>query len=416
MTSLKFLQFSDLHFGSRLSESRLGLTLEQLETRRAEFRRTVRDVFTLAVARQVDVVLAPGDLWDTEEFSSEAYHYLLDCVSLLQGIPLVITPGNHDYYSLKSYYHPDFLKSKGFEPWPENVVIFNAPSFTTHTLPGRPDIRVTGCAFQGNVQVDERMLSSLSPMSPEAGTFHLLLFHGSRVDGLPPGGRKMLTAPFSVAELSALNYDYAAVGHYHRMEAFTAPSGRIVGAYAGCTFGRGLDETGPKGVLLGEIVKTAGEPQVRLEHIPLDPRKIVMAEADITGCHHLEALQSTIESQLSGASPEITPEDLVICTLKGTLTPSLSGEYATLQETLEARLSASFFFIRLEARTLAPREPFRASELSEDDLSLEARFSRTLQDKLSETEDPRTKAVLENAMKYGYHALMNHQIEMIYEI
>lgn len=422
MKTLRFLQFSDLHIGSRFSNKRLGLPVEKQAIREDEVRQMIRRIFETARDQQVDVVLAPGDLWDSEHIAPEHIHHFFECVRLLGDIPLIVTPGNHDYYSQRSYYHPDFLETKGYSPWPDNVMIFSGSEFTTRPLPGRDDVWVTGCAFQGNVTIEEKVLDALSPVAPDPEGFHLLLFHGSRVDTLAASG-KALTAPFTLADLQRLQYDYTAVGHYHDLEPFQERSGgRVWGAYSGCVYGRKPKEAGPKGILLGELQKDeSGQVQVSLNPVVLDARKISVEPVDVTGYDHLEELREGVLKQLEASPRGLTPQDMVICRLKGVLSAGLVPDVSSLPQYLQGQLEAHFFHVQCHLKDLqvgsglADFASMAEDNRPEQDLSLEERFCRTLYQEWQATEDEERRQILENALKYGLHALYSQPIEMLYE-
>ncbi|HZI92764.1 MAG TPA: metallophosphoesterase, partial [Patescibacteria group bacterium] len=104
MSKIRFLQLSDLHLDSSLQSGRLGLSQDKARTRLAEIRQILPRACALARERKVDLVLMPGDLFDDEAVTQDTVNFVIDHLARLAPMPVVIAPGNHDYYSLGSPY------------------------------------------------------------------------------------------------------------------------------------------------------------------------------------------------------------------------------------------------------------------------------------------------------------------------
>ncbi len=305
-----FLQVSDVHLDSKLNSLRLALPAAKRQLRASEILAAAERAFTVAQEKKVDAVIIPGDLWDADSVSS-SINRLIEAAGALGQIPVVIAPGNHDYCSADSLYNSDVLTSRGMRPWPDNVHIFRSSSWQLFGHPLRADVSFTGRAFTVNTPVSQRLLAQSVPR--QMGGHNLLVFHGS-LDGYKGGDSGWpgkVTAPFSAAELLALEFTYAAVGHYHDHTEIRG-GGKLLGAYAGCLVGRGIDESGPRSAIYGTIT---GDGQCTLERLELDQRRVVAVSCDITGSTAAEVVadvRNLLDS--AGARPG---SDIVYLHLEG---------------------------------------------------------------------------------------------------
>lgn len=386
----RFLQTSDLHLGSRLTASSLRLPAAKADLRRRELQSVLTSICALARDEQVDALLIPGDLFDDESVPFEEIGFAIETFGNL-GRPVVIAPGNHDYSSPSSFYCPEFLLARYGLRWPPNVFIFQRQRWEELRLPGLPGVCLLGLAFETHVPLCERLLQQAR--AGDDGVT-LLLFHGSRLQTVPPG--KLMTLPFSDAELRATGCIYAAIGHYHEGAAIEA-EGRIIGAYSGCPAGRGLDECGRKSVLLGEI---DADRQVWLRPVQVDPRAVVRVEVECSGALSNASLQQRIEETVchSGARDV----DIVCIVLTGRLHPDLSLHLP------ERLLADSFFHCVMDASGLRP--DYDLNRLAEEAAvsTTEGRFVRRLLEDLRMAEaagDVERARTLRAAIEYGLDAL-----------
>ena len=97
MSMIKLLHAADLHLDSPFD----GLPEAKAAQRRIEQRELLGRISDLARDQQVQLVLLSGDLLDSDSAYGETAEEL---VRILAGIPaqVIISPGNHDYYSHRS--------------------------------------------------------------------------------------------------------------------------------------------------------------------------------------------------------------------------------------------------------------------------------------------------------------------------
>ncbi|HIA53447.1 MAG TPA: hypothetical protein EYN91_15385 [Candidatus Melainabacteria bacterium] len=115
-----FLQLSDVHLDSRFLSGRLGLSHSQRYERNNEMLLSLYRALEEAARRRVDAIFIPGDLFDADTVTGPTINYLIESFSRLGNLPVVIAPGNRDYYSFASPYNPRVLQARGLPPWPDN--------------------------------------------------------------------------------------------------------------------------------------------------------------------------------------------------------------------------------------------------------------------------------------------------------
>ena len=408
MPSIRFLQLSDLHLDSSLQASRLAMPQDRVRTRQAELRQILPRACALVRERKLDLVLLPGDLFDDEAVTQDTINFVIDHLGALAPVPVVISPGNHDFYSLGSPYNDDLLLARKQRPWPDNVHIFKDGRWSTIGLTGpAAGARITGLAHCANALLSERLLALPIERPPRESEdqIDLLIFHGSRDNARIPG-RKIRTLPFADTELASHGFDYAAIGHYHDQASILDREGRIIGAYAGCPAGRGLDEEGEKFVLVGDVTRQNGLTSVTLEKVRLDPRAVRRIDVHCTGVTHREALIRRIEESLT--MTELSFSDMLHIRLLGRIAPGIDPNIP------EGLFEDRFFHVSFDLTMLKPDynlERYREERLK----TTEARFARQMLARIDAEPDPARRRLLENALYYGLDALIQKEVRPRYE-
>ena len=100
-----FLQVSDVHLDSAFAGSKIKLPVSKRKERKQEILEALAKVFEVAKERRVDAILIPGDLWDAESVSSQTVNQVIELCMSVKDTFIVISPGNHDYYSADSMYN-----------------------------------------------------------------------------------------------------------------------------------------------------------------------------------------------------------------------------------------------------------------------------------------------------------------------
>ena len=353
---LHILHAADLHLDAPFA----ALTAEQAMERRAEQRRLLDRLADAAIERGADLVLLSGDLFD----SGQTYHETVEALAAALGripAPVLIAPGNHDFF------HPGSPYAESF--WPENVLIFQSPALQSVDL---PLCTVYGSAFTGPYR-DASPLAGFA--APQNGKPAVMVVHGD-VEGT--GRYGALTR----AEIADSGLTYLALGHVHAASGLQR-AGATYWAYPGCPEGRGFDETGDKGALW---VTIDGD-SVAADFLPLCARRYEILTADLTGRDPAQAVLAALSGG-NGAD---------ICRL------ILTGECAAVDLAALTALAAPLrYAVTLRDHTRVPRDLWAR----EGEDSLTGLFLREMRRRLDGAE-VETRPVLEKAVRFGLAALEN---------
>lgn len=235
---IKILHSADWHLDAPLGLSD-GAQRERL---RREMAKIPERIVALCKENSCDILLLAGDLLDGA-YAADTLQSLKNALQKV-GIPVFITPGNHDFVG------PD-------SPWlsesfSDNVHIFTHPAMESVELP-ELDCRVYGAGF-------------LSPDCPGLLADFEHRYGEKYAIGVLHGDPTQVSSPYNPItkeQVKSSGLSYLALGHIHKGGAFTA--GSTLCAWPGCPMGHGFDETGEKGVLLVTVDETA-----TAEFIPLD--------------------------------------------------------------------------------------------------------------------------------------------------
>ena len=358
---LRFLHAADFHLDSPF----VALGGQKAALRRQEQRKQLRELAELA--QGTDLVLLAGDLLDSIRAYGETREALQEFFRCLP-MPVFIAPGNHDAYIPQSPYTRMEL--------PENVHIF------TQTMPERVFLPELGCTVWGAAFRSERAEAPLRGFHAEKdGNLQLMVVHGEVTEGNSKYG------PIAQEDIAASGLSYLALGHKHGFSGLQR-AGKTWWAYPGCTLGRGFDETGEKGVILGSL---DGE-ECTLEFRPLSGRMYRDLEVDVTGA---ETLEQAVLADLS----EDWREDILRVTLR--------GEWETKPETesLLRALEGCCWSLTLRDETRLTRDLWRMA----DEDTLRGAFLRILRKQYEAAGDEEKRERITRAARYGLAALEDRE-------
>jgi len=227
---LKILHSADWHLDSPF----VGFSEEQRRYLKEAQRKIPGMIADLCRREDCDMMLLAGDIFDgevTRETLEDLKKTLEGC-----GVPVLISPGNHDFCAPGSPWRE--------ESWPENVFVFTGDleSVTIHGL----DCRVYGSAFRS--MDSPPLLEDFQAEGRER--YRLAVLHGDPLQRSSPYN------PITNAQVRGSGLHYLALGHVHKAGAFR--SGETMCAWPGCPMGRGWDETGEKGVCIVTLGETVG--------------------------------------------------------------------------------------------------------------------------------------------------------------
>ncbi len=234
---IKILHSADWHLDAPMT----GFDGAAAATLQKESRQIPEKIVSLCKQEACDLLFLAGDLFDTIP-SRETVLSVQGALAQLD-IPVIITPGNHDFCAPASPYLA--------EGWSENVHIFKKPEIESIVLP-ELDCRIYGCGY---ATMDcPGLLKNFQQSGAEK--YQIGVFHADATT-------KSTYFPITKAQLQESQLDYVALGHIHKQGSITA--GKTLCLWPGCPMGRGFDELGEKGVIVAILDET-----VTAEFIPLD--------------------------------------------------------------------------------------------------------------------------------------------------
>ena len=361
MSKLKILHSADLHLDSPFE----GLTAGKAAIRRGEQRQLLSALSGLARDEKADIVLLSGDLLDSGNTYRETGEELVRCLGQIDA-PVLISPGNHDYYSAQCPYAR--LK------FPENVHVFTKPEIEWVELP-ELGVRVFGAAFTD--KYSGPLLRGFKAERRE-GVLNLLCIHGEL------GCGDSSYNPITEQELRDSGMDYVALGHIHKASGLQR-AGASWYSWPGCPEGRGFDETGEKTVNLLEL----GEGECSLETRSIAQRRYELLKVDVTGSDALLAVHTQL--------PDETVRDIYRIILTG------ETEQSPDLKQLDAALSQMFFQLQLRDETRLRRSVW---ERSGDD-TLRGLFLEKLKKRYDSAKTEAERIAIEQAARWGLAALDN---------
>lgn len=364
---LRILHTGDIHLDSPFSK----LDLRLAELRRQELRRTFAAVMQYAEMEKVDLLLIAGDLFDHSFVTRETLALLSRELGKL-SCPVVIAPGNHDWYGEKS-------------PWtraalPENVHVFSSENLSRFSFDAL-ECDVYGYAFTGPEMTSCPLRGA---RVADDTRIHVALCHGDL------GVEDSVYAPLRKEDILAFGADFTALGHIHNPPdpVLTEDARRGYG-YCGCLLGRGPDERGAKGALLIEIDGEAGQRRVSVEKIRFSERRYETDELSLTGV----STQTEAEERIAALIREKNYATDTLLTLR--LTGYTDAAFLLGAETLEKR-DFGLFSLTLRDETMP-----EAGGGLEADPTVRGEFYRLL----AAEDDPEKKEVATLALRYGLAAL-----------
>ena len=245
---MKILHSADLHLDAPFS----GRTGEQADHLRRELLAVPGKLADLCVARQCDLVLLAGDLFDGA-YSRESYRALYAALERM-AVPVFVTPGNHDHCGMDSPWEREI--------WPDNVRVFTKERIESVALP-EFDCRVYGAGYQA-MDCPGLLVDFVTEGTEK---YHIGLLHADPTQPVTP------YCPMNKEQVRQSGLDYLALGHVHKSGDFRA--GQTLCAWPGCPMGRGYDETGEKGALIVTL-----DESVATEFVPLNTPRFYDLQSD----------------------------------------------------------------------------------------------------------------------------------------
>jgi DNA repair protein SbcD/Mre11 len=378
MKPVRFIHTSDVHLDTSFSCFPSRLCNRKREAIRSTFRRILED----GRKHEVDFILVAGDLFEQERITADTFEFIKQQTAALGEIQVFISPGNHDPCVSGSPYREN--------SWPGNVHIFMAEEFRSVELADL-GVRVTGFGFTRPF-LEEHHFRRL-PALPD-DLFNIVLSHGSDVTRVPVG--KTRHGPFEISEIAGKNVRYCALGHYHQLHQVSNPVDAAQVWYSGIPEGRGWDEEGDCGYILGEITDGA----VRVESRVCNQYRL---NSMTVACDSFGTREQILDAVLQQRGSLFDPKTILRVQLVGALDTKLDLSLEELGE----RLAEEVLHVCWDDQT-HPALDFESIALEK---TIRGRFVRILNERIAGAQDPE-RDTLERARLYGIQALSGREVRL----
>lgn len=365
------LHSADIHLDRAFSG--LGMHSGMANARRQELREGVRRLIDLALETGADAVTIGGDLYEHDRVTLDTGNFLAQQFARLGGVPVLISPGNHDPYV------PDSLYRR--VEWPANVTVFSSLELRPVRL--ACGLTVWGAAHDGP-EVRENLLRDFR-VSGEGP--HLLLFHGSDIHAVPEG--KAAHAPFEPDDVKATGAAFALLGHYHRARLHGEPP---VFGYPGTPEPLDFAEEGEHYVLRLQIDEAGAQPEL----LPFGTVEYRTNRIDVT--------EMATSDEIRGAIAALEGPAIVRAVLEGQLHPDVDLALESLYDACAER----FTYLDLVDRTY----PWYDLEELEFESTTKGAFVRLLRSRAEASTGEQERALLDAAMQYGLQAFDGREVRL----
>ena len=296
---IKIVHAGDFHIGVSLSH--LGTNTGKM--RSDEIRQALKRTVEFCKENSVDALIITGDLFDNFKATKADSEFVKNTLSSLSPINAYIICGNHDYMCADSPYAKENYFSDNVHIFPCYESSFEIPEKNTVLWGKSYDKASTEPSFDSCV-FDENKIN-------------ILLLHGDMTEG----------SSFNIiskSTLSSIPAAYAAFGHIHAGEVFSA--GNVKCAYCGTPEGHSFKDNGATGIICAEI----SESETKIEQIDFSLRKYHTISFDITG--------KTEQDIINGVKSLTNPMDFFSVTFTGEYSESSAPDISYIQDLLSKDL------------------------------------------------------------------------------
>lgn len=375
MNKVRIIHGGDFHFDTPFKE----LSASRGEKRNEDIKKTFENLIKLVREEEISILLLCGDIFDNKCIKKSTLEFLRSKLESIKNTKVFIAAGNHDPLNERSFY-------KIFT-WPENVHIFS--NDMESVLLEDLNTVVHGISFGSNYEY-KSLIKDFEIREEYKKYINIMAIHGdiSATDG----GNEY--NPITLEEIGKSKLDYLALGHRHGFSGIQR-EGETFYAYSGCPEGRGFDELGEKGIIIGDISKGYNN----LEFREISQRRYQHIEIDITGVNSKEDIINRIYKSLQG---ENTSDNFYKIVLKG----EISDDILINTKILQYRMKENFYYLKLKDETtfIIDYEKLKSEN------SLRGIFLKKIYEKMDS--EPADKEKLERALKLALNALREEEINI----
>lgn len=373
MEKVRILHCADLHFDTPFNE----LSKDISSASKEELLEVFKSIIDLAIKEEIEVLLIAGDVFDNLTVNKSTLFFISNQLIRIPNVKVFISPGNHDPYNEKSFYN--IIK------WPSNVYIFKGQ--LDYKEVEELNLVIWGAGFRNSYENE----SLLSNIAIDKSKINIMVMHGE----LESGSTNNEYNPIYLDDIENSNLDYIALGHRHKFSGILK-RGITSYAYSGCPQGRGFDEEGEKGVIIGEVYIGG----VKLKFLPICKRKYNNIEIDISDINTYDELVTKI---LSSVSKDEVKRDFYKIILKG----ELREHFSLNEKILKDKLKNEFYYIKIVNNSSIA---INLEEIS-NDYSIKGKFIVKIIEKMNNASEEE-KEVLSMALKIGLQCLSEDEVNL----
>lgn len=375
MKPIKFIHFSDLHLDNPFTS--MGPDIGKINCRRQDLLDVFDGIINIAKEENADILLISGDLYEHFYVKKSTITYINKKFEEISATKVFIVPGNHDPYINNSYY-------KNFQ-WSSNVYILSEDRSKVELE--SMNLCVYGLGFEGFYK-ESSLKDELRDVNIDR--VNILLVHGTVDMNFTRKAYNLLSSE----ELSKLNMDYIALGHFHNRIDDLGKKGVIYNA--GSPEPLGFDEEGEHGIYIGEINKEI----LNLDYRNVNVKQYKTVAINIEGINSDEQIAENIRLLLG----EGTLSNFLLCIeLKG----YRNGEYLPDKAKIKKLIGGDVFYADIIDRTL----PGYDYEELKKEPGLKGLFVRKLLDRVDRAKSEKEKYLLMKSLYYGVEAIEKGRIE-----
>ncbi len=365
---IKILHCSDNHLCAELS-----FLKNKARSRRLETLNTLQNIVNTCQMQNVELLVIAGDLFDNNRIDSATLSSVKNMFASIPDIIVAICAGNHDYYAVDSPYSDD--------DWSSNVVIFYN-NFSKIEFPEK-NLRLCGSSFVCSYQ--EKRNTDISV--PDDNMINILVYHGDVVTN----DKSSRYNPLTIEQIEKSGFDYIALGHIHSASQ-VLKAGTTSYAYCGTPDGNGFDETGIKGVYIGDVYKK----KVNLEFCETESRIFDDISFDISSLTSNTQIAKSILRKLEDIYNDSYTENLYRITLTGKSPEGFSPN----SKAISLELMNTLYY----ATVINNSKPDINLEILSSDFSLKGLFVKKMLSKINSCKTDEDKLLYENALYIGLKA------------
>ncbi len=375
MKKVKFIHFSDLHLDNPFSS--IGSDNDMVARRRQDLLEVFDIIIDITKREKADLLLISGDLYEHFYVKKSTIKHINNKFIEIADTKIFIVPGNHDPYLNNSYY-------KNFQ-WNSNVFVLSEERSKIEIK--ELNTCLYGLGFEGFYK-ESFISDEIKTVNNEM--LNILLLHGT----VDMNFTKKAYNLFTSEELSDLNMDYIALGHFHNRKDNIGQRGIIYNA--GSPEPLGFDEEGEHGVFIGTISKEL----LDVKHINISRRHYRSVSVNIEDIKSNEDAADKIQLLLGDVPLQNT---LLAVVLKG----CIKGEFNLDIAKIKGLLEESLFYVSVEDRTI----PAYDYEELKNEPGLKGLYVRKLMEMVDKAKSEKEKYLLMKSLYYGVEALEKGRVE-----